>query len=197
MKLAGPDLILFVVGLLLFAGAGYGLIATGSDLSGGGGALGLFQVTYPTETVELDAEAVPDLGGTHDVTFEVDAIDLTEVTVAVACGGPAAGLPYTLVVRVAGPNSLAGDASGGCGTSVTVPVSEVPPTTTVRGADADDAHHNLGEHPNATRGQGTWTVTVSGSRGTGGVPLPGPGPSGTVSFAYERWTHAFTAVPPK
>lgn len=193
MKLAGPDLILLVVGFLLFAGAGYGLIATGTDVGGNASALGIFRVDYETETVELDPQSVPDLGGTHEVTFEVDAVDVTKVTVTVGCGGPQASVPYTLVVSVAGPNGLAGENNGGCGTSVEVPVSAVPASTSVPGDNEDEAHENLGEHPNATLAQGTWTVTISGSY-NGASVLPVPGPSGTVGMTVDRWMHSFTPV---
>lgn len=197
MKLAGPDLILFVIGFVLFAGAGYGLYATSGGDGSEGSASGLFRVDYDTTLVTVGEETVADLGGTRALEFEVAELDVTQVLVDVACTGQAASLPYTLMVKVEGPGGRVGEASGTCdGVSIAVPVSEVPASHTVEGDTADEAHENLGEHANATAAVGTWTVTVSGSRGANGVPVPGPGPGGVVTLGVEKWTHRFTAVPP-
>lgn len=194
MKMAGPDIILFVVGFLLFAGAGYGLVATGDGLGGGGqtSVLGVFQVSYVPQTVEVGSANVGDLANA-ETTFTVDEIDVTKVLVTVTCTGPAASLPYTISVNVAGPNGLAGQKSGACGTAVEVPVTSLPADAAVQGRNEDEAHANLGEHPDMEKAKGEWTVTVTGSRSTA-IGLPAPGPAGTISMSLEKWEHRFTPV---
>ncbi len=196
MRMAGPDIILFVIGALLFAGAGYGLVATGGLDSGATSALGVFNVRFTSATVDLDPQSVPDLGGQREVKFDVTQADVSAVTVTVRCGGTAAALPFTITVNVAGPNGLAGQGNGNCanGATIDIPVTTAPTAAAVQANTEAEAREALPQSANATLAQGSWTITLNGARG-GGIPnVAQTNPTGTVGMSLETWQPVFEPV---
>ncbi|HWH08117.1 MAG TPA: hypothetical protein VNX21_02890 [Candidatus Thermoplasmatota archaeon] len=199
MRFAGPDVILFVVGLLLFGGAGYALVAQGgADVLGEPGSpTSVYTVTFPLETVEVDSADAPSFQGAT-ATFQVNATNVKTVIVDVQCSDPVPGGTFRLTVNVEGPNGLAGEpVSGACGApvQVQVPVAEPPTAATAQGSTAEEAKAGLPASENATAAQGTWTVTVTGSRGGAPIGLPGPGaPGGTILMSVERWEPELSPV---
>ncbi|HEX2022446.1 MAG TPA: hypothetical protein VHH36_07015 [Candidatus Thermoplasmatota archaeon] len=203
MRMAGPDVALFIVGLLIFAGAGYALYEQDAFSSAGqqASALGLFNVAYATESVALDPVPVPSMrAGTAAV--KVNQTDVSKVTVVVACQDQAAGgaaAAFTVTIDVVGPDNLTGSGSGACGgtgVAVAIDVAPVPGATSAQGATEPEARAKLAQAPNATRAVGDWTVTISGGRaGTGGVlPQDPTAPAGTVTFTLDVWTPKFSPV---
>ena len=201
MRIAGPDVILFVVGLLLFSGAGYALVVQGgTDVLGQpGSATGFYTVAFPLETVPVGEPApVQSFQGAQAV-FQVNATNVRTVIVEVECNDPVPGGTYQVTVEVAGPNGLTAEpATGNCGSAlaVEVPVAEPPAAATVQGGTLDEARESLPASENATAAQGEWTVTVTGSRGGTPLPgLPGPGtPGGSIAMSVERWEPELSPV---
>lgn len=196
MKMAGPDIILFVIGALLFAGAGYGLVATGGNLGGTTSALGVFDVTYTTSESEVGSKTVAGFSGQNVLEFDADKEDIVTMTVAVACTDPAAAVaPFRVVVKVEGPNGLKGEGDGTCGSTIEVPVavSDVPPATSVQAQTEQEAHENLEAHHNTTA-VGKWTVTINGARGSVPPGVPAGNPSGSVTLIAEQWAPKFSPV---
>lgn len=196
MRMAGPDIVLFVVGALLFGGAAFAIANTPGGLSDASSPLGLFQVSWAGQETEVGSEDVASVRSAS-ATFTVEATGVASVIVRVACADPAPGpAAFTVQVDVAGPNGLTGQGSGTCGGDIVVPVEvePAPADTTVRGTTESEARAALPEPANATAAQGEWTVSVSGGRGGGALPVPVGDPSGTISLAVETYVARLTPV---
>lgn len=196
MGMAGPDIVLFVVGFVLFAGAGYALVAQG-DLGGGGSPTGAYSVLFPLSKVEAGKANVPDFG-TSSVTVPVTLTNVSKVTVTFACNDvvPASGT-FTVQVNIEPPNGLEKVTKGAtCSGKMEfdVPVASVPPPTAVAGRDKNAAAATLGSDANATRAAGDWKISVSGARGGTPVGLPAGNPSGTVTLVASQWAPELTPV---
>lgn len=198
MRMAGPDVVLFVVGALLFGGATYAIIASDGGL-GGTSAAGVFDVTFAASEVAIDEVAVGSMrAGTAD--FQVNQTNVGAIIVTIACADQAGAVaPFNLQVQVSGPNGLTGEGSGACGQDATIeiPVSESPPAIAVPGSTEDEARANLPALDNATRAAGAWSVTVSGGRSAGpasALPVPVGDPSGTITLTASVWEPTFTPV---
>jgi hypothetical protein len=191
MRMAGPDILLFIVGALLLSGATYAIIQQGgvSALSGGGGAVGAFTVTFPTKSVDAGKAPVADFGSST-VTLPIKQGNVTKLTLTVQCSDQVPGGTFQFTVQVAAPNGLKVDPKNGvCGTDlkIDVPVATAPPTT----AAASNDPSALPTDANATRAVGDWKLTIQGSRG-GVVPgLPAGNPSGNVLASAEVWEPKF------
>ncbi|HUR69147.1 MAG TPA: hypothetical protein VM370_07855 [Candidatus Thermoplasmatota archaeon] len=194
--MAGPDIVLFVIGALLFGGATYAIVSSPGGLGGAGSAAGFFNVQFQTDTVELDSQSAPSLRSAS-LEFEVTAMNVTALEFAVACTGQTGDVgpvTFSLAVDVQGPNGQTGSAQGSCGQGVTVPIeiAAAPGPATAAGATEADARANLATFENATAAQGTWTVTITGSRGGAPLPLPAGDPGGTVSLTATEWVPTLT-----
>ena len=198
MRVAGPDVILFVVGLLLFSGAGYALVVQGGAgvLGQPGSATGVYDVAFPLETVEVDAADVADFGSAQ-ATFQVNATNVKRVVVLVECSETLPGGTFNLRAEVTGPNGLAAEpAFGQCNSpfEVEVPVATPPEAGTAQGGTFEQARASVAADANATAAQGEWVVSVTGSRG-GTLPgLPAGNPSGRIVMNVERWEPELTPV---
>lgn len=205
--MAGPDILLFVVGALLLGGATFAIVAQGgpSALGGGSSPTSIFSVSWSVASVNVSApKAIPDLGSSTRIDVPVTATNVTQLTFAIQCtdavpaGAPVG--PFEVTMSVAPPNGIPAPkaVTAPCGGSlkVDVPVASVPPPTNVQGATADAAAATLPSDPNATMAVGTWSVTVSGSR-AGGTPLPGlpaGDPGGTLAANAQTWQPQLTPV---
>lgn len=189
MRMTGPDIVLFVVGALLFGGATYAIVNLDGGLTGAGSALGSFTATWSAKETEVGSVNVGSVRSAEE-TFEVETTGVTTVTVVVACNDPVPGPGgFNVQISVAGPNGLTGEGSGACNGEIAVPikVDTPPPDLLVRGNTESEARENLPVSQNATRAVGAWTVTVSGGR-AGGLPgLPGTDPSGTITLNAETY----------
>lgn len=201
MRMAGPDIVLFVVGAVLFGGATYAIVSLDGGL-GNTSAAGFFAVFFSTIDEELTREPVGDLrSATLDVTVdEAAARHLAALTFTLECADLAAGAaaPFTLQLAVEGPNGQTGDASGACGSAVEVPfeIAEIPVDTVAPGSTEEDARAAFEESIHAgepSTAVGTWRVSVSGGRGgpTGVIPVGNP--SGAIVVMAQEWEATFTA----
>lgn len=197
MRMAGPDIVLFVVGALLFGGAAYAIATTDGGLGGNASALGIYNVDYSAKAVEVGEESVADMR-TATATFDVNATAVGRVMVTIACSDPAnAVVPFSLQVQVEGPNGLKSDpVSGSCSseTVIEVPVSAAPPATSVRGSTPEEAAGNLAPTADASLAVGEWKVTVSGGRSGAPVGVPAGNPSGSITLSLEQWEPRLTPV---
>ena len=194
MRMAGPDVVLFVVGALLFGGATAAIVTSEGGLgaiTGGGSPTGVYTVTFATRTVDGEPADLPSFTS-GEATFNVNNTRVSTVTVVVTCSDPVpAGSTFSFTVAVAGPNGIAAEpATGRCGQPLEVPVevAAVPATTTVQANTEAEAIQAVADDANATRAVGTWTVTVTGSRGAPAL-LPGGAtdPRGSVLLRVETW----------
>lgn len=195
MRMAGPDIVLFVVGALLFGGATYAIVSEGA-LGTTGSAAGVFNVAYETETVELDSLAVADYRSAT-LEFDVAQGNVSKLVVTLGCTDPvSAAVPFTIQATLTGPGGLMGEGSGACGTAIVieVPVADAPTAATVLGSTEDEARENLPEADNATAAQGAWTLEISGGRQGAPPILPVGNPGGTAVVSAEVWTPTFTPV---
>jgi len=201
MRMAGPDIVLFVAGAVLFGGATFAIISL-DDAGGDTSALGVFQVSFRATDQELTRESANMRSSTVDVQVnEGLSRRLVSLTVTVACDDPAgAAVPFAVQLRVEGPNGQSADGSGSCGggIDVVVPVADLPAATVAPGSTEADARtyvdENVGASGNATAAVGTWTVTVSGGRSGAPVGLPVGDPNGTVAVTAQVWEPQFAAV---
>ena len=203
MRLAGPDVVLFLVGALLFSGATAAIVTREGGvgaLGGGGSALGVYTVTYNTEESAVGEAAAVASFASGEASFVVNSTDVSRVIVVVDCNDPVPGpAAFTLTMEVTPPegsNITVEPQQVACGdVEVPIDVAEVPSDTAVRGSTPDEARQNLSPDANATKAQGTWTVRVTGSRGAAPtLPVPGSAPSGTLALKVETWEPAFTPV---
>jgi len=198
MRMAGPDIVLFVIGAVLFGGATFAIVAL-DDGVGDTSALGVFQVTYAAQLREMGSEDVASLRSAT-VQFEADATHPLRAVVLVECANAPAQLgavPFRLQVDVQGPSGQSAQGSGQCGQSlvVEVPLGSMPPDTNVAGRTEEQARENLAPSPDAAAANGTWTVTVSGSRGqTTPAPIPVVDPAGTITFSIEEAAPRFAPI---
>lgn len=192
MRMAGPDIVLFVVGALLFGGAAYALALQGgmAALSGGAPA-SLYEVTFTGKTIEAGKQAVSDYSSAK-ATIEVTEANATKVTITIACADPLPAGTFNLQIRVEAPNGLTvPPTAGACGTNVVIPVeiSKLPATLAAVGSNAEEAIRSIPPDTNATRALGTWTITVNGARGPAPA-LPAGNPSGSIVLTVDTWDAA-------
>lgn len=205
MRMAGPDVVLFVVGALLFGGASAAIVTSDGGIDaltgGGGSALGVFTVTYGTDVVEGEAQQVADFGSTGPVQFDVNNTRVSKVFVVLSCSDAAVGpAAFQVTVTVEGPNGIATEPQTvACGNvEIPVDVTPVPPATNVQGATQAGAEANIPQEANATKAVGTWKVSVSGQRGgvspPGGLPVNPGNPSGSIALDVEIWEPTLAPV---
>lgn len=188
-RMDAPQLVLLVTGALLVGGGTTGLV-----LYGGEGTDTLYAVTFPTTTQDLALDAADWSGASGSFAFRVTRLNVTEVAVTTTCrdANPLGGqVPVTVTLTVTGPGGLTGDASGACGSEISVPVGTgtVPAATTARGTSPENAVRNLPASFSTTNATGDWDVEVAAARsGQGGI-LPGQAgaPSGTVTVAVTGY----------
>lgn len=204
MRMAGPDIVLFVVGALLFSGATAAIVTREGGIGAlgeGGSALGIYNVAYSTEESAV-GEAASVSFGSGEASFDVTSADVSKVVLVVECSdsvpGPAG---YTVTVEVtppAGSNLTYEPQSVSCGSAeVPFDVADVPPGGTVRGGTPDEARANVGADANATKAMGKWTFKVTGARNGPAAPLPLPAqtvPSGSLALKVETWEPTLTPV---
>lgn len=191
-----PQLVLLLIGALLVGGGTTGLV-----LFGGEGAATLYAVTFPTTTQDLPLEG--DWSGAGgSFAFAVTRLNVTAVNVATSCtdanplGGQAA--PVSVTVTVTGPNGLAGEAAGNCGSAIEVPVvtGAVPAATTAQGTSPEDALRNLPPTFTLTNATGEWSVEVEASRsGQAGGILPGQAGQASGTLTVEVVAYDALAAP--
>lgn len=201
MRVAGPDIVLFALGALLFAGAATAIVTSEDGLAaitGESSPSGAFAVTFATTTIDGESADVADLGAADPVPFIVNNTRVSTVTVVVECSdnvpGPAG---FQVTVAVTGPNGISAEpVRGSCGAPIEVPVevAAVPASTTVEARTEDEAREKLAEDANATRAVGDWTVTLTGSRGPAPIGLPAANPGGTVTMRVETWAPQFSPI---
>ncbi|MEA3201305.1 MAG: hypothetical protein QOE90_2733 [Thermoplasmata archaeon] len=190
MRMAGPDVVLFIVGALLFGGALTAIIVTQGPgaFSGTAGGAGLFTVSWPMQSKDMPKATVGDFAAAS-ATFKVTDANVANVTVKIDCSDSVPGgvAPFALSVTVAGPQGQSGKKDGNCGDAINVPihVQDAPPGTTVANADQVQAS-------SSTLGQGDWKVTVTGARGSPAGGLPGlpvtqADPSGDIAFSVQTF----------
>lgn len=175
MRIAGPDVVLFVIGLLLFSGSVYGLVATGA-FEGDTSALGAYSLSWSEETEETTLTEFA-TENSAPFNFTINENGVLAVTVVVACQHAATtppGVTTSVDVTLTGPNGLNGTGAGECGSPVTIdiPVDELPasgsahadsPEAAVAEVTADVGKDALGEW------SGEATFASSGS----GTAVPG------------------------
>lgn len=198
MKMAGPDILLFVVGALLLGGATFAIVAQGGPSAlGGGSPTGIYDVTYATGTVDVMKQPVSDFSVATKFDAKVAQTNVTKLIIAVACTDPASALPaggFNLRIEVTPPNGIPAPKPtfGICGQAikVEVPVAAVPPKTSAQGSDAKAAEQSIPQDANATRAVGSWSISVQGARagGTAPVGVPVGNPAGSVNVQAETWT---------
>lgn len=207
MRMAGPDILLFVVGAVLLLGASFFIYEQGgpSALAGAGGGAGggVFDVTYATSDVSQGAaKQVADYSSAK-ADFTVNQSDVSKLSFTVSCadtvpGGAPAG-SFSLTITIAAPAGVTAPkpSTVACGsTKIDIPIADVPAKTVARGSDASSAAASIPQDANATRAVGTWSVSVSGSR-AGGTPLPGlpaGNPSGSIALSATVWKPTLTPV---
>lgn len=202
MRMAGPDIVLFVVGALLFAGATFAIVKTegGATLGSGGSASGVYTVTYAEKDLFTQGADILDVGsGTASIPVTADNVGTVLVTFD--CADPASQVsPFTYEVKATGPSGQTASAKSSCGNgkvTLRVPVAPKPPDTTTSGKSAADAEKNLPPPQNATAAKGTWKITVTGARNTP-APLPLGGtpaqPAGHVELKAVGWTPKLTPL---
>jgi hypothetical protein len=197
MRMAGPDIVLFVIGAVLFGGATYAIVSLDDEVGGQTSALGVFDVAWSAQTVEIGSENVANMRSATQ-EFEVTEERILALHVTVACSDPAGTTPigFSLQVRVEGPNGTTADGNGPCGSDIVIdiPLGEMPPAMSVAGSTEAQARENPAA-PATSPGVGTWTVTVSGARAAQTpIPLPAGDPSGSITLTADVATPSFTPV---
>ncbi len=195
MRLAGADVVLFIVGAVLFTGSVYGLAREGAFGGGATSVYGLFNVGYASAEETLDATTF-DTQPTVDVAFEVNGTGVQSVTLRIECAhatniGPAS---TTISVDVAGPNGLAGSGSGACGGAFDVPVEVFPAPKggTIEAANEAEARARASARLNANA-TGDWTATLSFSSQASAIPVTPIQWSGSVTPVLTRVSVATVA----
>ncbi|MFA5861362.1 MAG: hypothetical protein WDA16_06660 [Candidatus Thermoplasmatota archaeon] len=196
--MAGPDIVLFIVGALLLGGATFAIVSQGGPAAlGGGSPTGVYDVTYSTSLVEVQKQPVADFGAPQKVSVDVKAMNVTKIIVSVQCSDPASTLPvgaFNLQLQVTPPAGIEAPKSVGaaCGQTlkIEVPIASAPPKTSTQGKDARSAEANIPTDANAARAVGSWSISVQGTR-AGGTPLPSSGipgnPGGAIVVQAEKW----------
>lgn len=194
MRMAGPDIVLFVVGALLFGGALTAIVVTQGPeaFTGTASASGAFTVSYPLAMKELAKKAVSPSNGKAD--FDVNGSNVASIHVKLTCSDSVPGDTFALTLTITGPQGQKATKSASCGAGVDLPVKvqDPPANTTVAGSTDEAAKANLPANPNATAGVGKWTVAVTGSRNAGPagalpVPIAQADPTAQVSFMVETF----------
>lgn len=190
MRIAGPDIVLFAVGLLLFGGAGYALVVSGGL---GNSATGVYDVRHDVSEVEVGNVPVASFQ-TVTETFDVNLTHVASLTIVIQCTDTVPGGTFQMQVQVEPPaaSGLTVDpVAGACGSAIEVPVevTPVPADGPLQAGSLEEAQTEASADANATKAQGTWTVTVNGRRGTGPVPgIPAGNPGGSIVMNAQRWT---------
>jgi len=207
MGMAAPDVVLFIVGALLFGGAVTALMVQGGPaaLGGtGGSATGIYTVDYETKTVDAAKEAVSDFSVQHKATLNMTTLNVTSIKVVIQCTDPASNVPnaeFNIQVQVQPPGGIAAPKPtfGICGQKIEIPipVAALPPKTTVTGSSPADAAAHVPHDTNESAAAGTWVVTTSGGRAGGQLPvgIPAGNPGGTILLQADQWDSKITAVP--
>lgn len=206
MGMAAPDVVLFVVGFLLFGGAVTAIVVQGgpSALAGGGAATTVYAIDFATKSVDVGKDAVADFNGQHKASINVTTHNVSVMHVTVQCSDPASALPaggFNIQLQIQPPAGIAAPPAkvGVCGQtiSVDIPVASVPPKTSGAGSSPDDAAANLPMAENHTAALGTWVITTNGARG--GLPVGAPSnpsnPGGSLVLKADVWEAKATAVP--
>jgi hypothetical protein len=204
MRMAGPDVVLFIVGALLFGGALTAIIVTEGPeaFAGGSSATGAYTVTYSTASAQVAKTAVADFSAAGSVPAAVNGSNIKSVKVSVECTDSQAGAvaPFSLSVTVKGPGNQTAKKDGTCGTPIVLDfaINPVPGDTSASGPTQADAAASLPKGANDTAARGTWTVSFTGGRGSpaGGLPVqpPGTAPGGNVVESLETYTPKLTAI---
>lgn len=198
MRIIVADVVILVVGLLLFASAGTALYVRGDLSTATTSPIGLYNVVVSESTKEIDTQSVSSMQSASP-RFRVGDGNVTVVLVEVTCTDNQVGAasPFTYGVTVTGPQNLRGSSGPGRPCSgiqrIEVPVAAAPSTTSAQGGSPGEAEQSLMSSANRTRAQGDWTVTISGSRSNAG-PLPVPAPQGSVTLSVTQWRAALTPV---
>lgn len=199
MRMAGPDIVLFVVGLLLFSGAGYAIITSDEDLSASGSASGVFNVAWTTSEAEIATEGIDSF---RDATllFTIETLNVSLVTFTIDCQDPAGtAVPFQLTITVTSPNGTSEEPStAACAPGIVVDfaVADVPPATVARGSTPDAAREDLAGRVTSSAALGEWTLTITGDRsGAPVLPVPVGEPTGSATLSVQTWEPAFTPVP--
>ncbi|HVL49018.1 MAG TPA: hypothetical protein VM889_10715 [Candidatus Thermoplasmatota archaeon] len=189
MATAGPDYILLAVGVLLFAGAAYGITTVEEHPAG------VYQVTWKTVDV-----AAPQAGafkeGTFSHTFSITEHNLTRVVISVTCSDGSARAsvdPAKLTVSVTPPNGTAAPEPqskncAGAKMEFVFDLNPLPANTTV-GGSSEDIAEQLGRM-HVTNGTGDYVVSIKNQRGqTAAIPgaVPVPAASGTVEAKVQKF----------
>lgn len=199
MRMAGPDIVLFVVGLLLFGGAGYAIITSDGGLSASGSASGIYAVTWSTSEVEVATESV-DSFRDASIPFTVSEQNVSRVIFTVDCQDAAgAAVPFQLSVTVTSPDGNTTEpTSAACGDDIVIDieVAPVPPATNVQGGTEEAARENLHLAEQASAAVGEWTLIITGDRSSApALPVPVTEPTGSATMAVETWEPSFAPVP--
>lgn len=202
MRVAGPDILLFAVGLLLFSGASYALVVTGGL---GGSATGVYDVTYPVASTDLDPQPIANYASAT-ATFTVNQSGVSKVTIKIACTDPVpAGGTFQLQIQVEPPAAsglTVEPLARNCGGVIEIPVevADPPESGTVQAASPEEALEKASTaDANATKAMGDWKVTVNGRRGPGQIPVgvPAGNPAGSIAMTIGSWTVDVKATNPK
>lgn len=197
MRIAGPDVVLFVVGLVLFSGAGYALVETGGL---GASATGIYDVRYASADVELASGTIASYQSAS-VPFTLDRVGLASLTIALTCTDTVPGGTYNYQVQVeppAGSNVTVDPVGGACNGErlIEVPLSTPPNATATLQADSlDEANARAAQWETDTSYRGEWTVTIAGARGGAGpIPgLPAAPPAGSLVVTGKAWNATVAA----
>lgn len=197
MRFAGPDVVLFIAGALLFSGSVYGLI----QLDGHeGSATGAFKIAWSEATEEVPVGSF-DTEPAFPYAFTVNGTGVGNVLVTVICSqSPAAAGPVTTSVSVdlAGPNGQGGQQSGTCdGQAITIeiPTGNVTEGATVQAGTASEAEAAALADFVGTSAVGAWSGNVTFTQQGNGLPVPQVVTwSGDVTATLTRFAPRATAI---
>lgn len=199
MRMAGPDVVLFFAGLLLFSGSAYGLWVTGGLSGGGTSPFNAFTLDWASseETQSLATfETVPE----QAFTLEWNETGATQIVFTISCSlaQPVPGVTVTMDVELTTPNGTAEPVSGTCGTPLEIPFvfDEAPENGgTVQAPDADSAQRDAAASLGRA-GVGTYSGVV---RFTSQNAIPVPVPvqvdySGEIAAVVTTWSATATPL---
>lgn len=208
MRMVGPDIVLFVVGALLFSGATYGLV----QYSGGAedSNLGLYLVTWQQGESTADVGRYAEGQAAQMFMANVTGTNLVKLIFTFQCADPSAAKganPFRYSVTfgdlpegLAKPDDVSTQA---CDSSVEREVvinTTAPAEQQIQSADGETAKADAAKLGNAT-GSGEYHLTVNGAR-TQAVPGPIGGTAGGASVtvtvrvvSYQSNVAAINAAP--
>jgi hypothetical protein len=195
MRPAGPDLVLLVAGVLLFAGATYGMM-TFDEETPGGGVLKVTWKTADTTKSDLSPATVPE-GGRAQTNYALSDHNVTAVAFKAVCSdaSPRGVLdPATVTLEVTAPDGRKETASARCGEKeivVRFDFPTLPANTTLAGSGEENARA-LAKY-DTTNATGSYAVNVRNARAqTGAIP----GLPGGVASAQARLSLVVTTYSP-